>query len=107
MLDIYGLNQTEFSEKLGLTSSYVSSVLNGRKNISEPFVKKVCNKTGISWSWILKGEGDVVKNNAFTILQHLSNITGDMQPEDAAFFEYVFSFPYEIRKIFYSFFKIT
>lgn len=107
MMDIYDLTQTQLANKLGITASYISSLLNGRKNLTQEFIKSISNKIGVSWRWLLKGVGPIVMNNSFTIVQHLSNINVEIQPEDSQFLTFLFSHSYEVRKIFYSFFKMA
>ena len=105
VLTIYDLKQVEFARKVGRSTTYISAIMNGRKDLSKDFAIAVCNKIGISWEWLLKGQGDIVKNNSFQIVQHLSNINAKIREEDAQFLQALFSHPFEERKALYKFFK--
>lgn len=57
-------NEKEVADLLGYTKSSFSQIMNGRVPLSEKFVKKLCKlDENINEVWVLKGEGNMFKNN--------------------------------------------
>ena len=55
-----GLNQKEVALQLGTTSAYVNAIVNGRKTIGKKQATKLENLFGLSASWLLTGEGEML-----------------------------------------------
>ena len=57
-------SEKELADLLGYTKSSFSQIVNGKVPLSEKFVKKLCGlDENINEVWILRGEGDLLKNN--------------------------------------------
>lgn len=67
-----GLNQKEVALQLGTTSAYVNAIVNGRKTIGKKQATKLENLFGLSASWLLTGEGEMLT---------ASNEENDPQPK--------------------------
>ncbi|MEG1950860.1 MAG: hypothetical protein RR137_10930, partial [Odoribacter sp.] len=53
------LNQSDFSKLLGKERSYISELLNGKREVSEQFVGTLCDLfTDINPKWIITGIGE-------------------------------------------------
>lgn len=56
-----GLSQVAIAEQLGVTKAYVNSLLSGRQRFGKKQAEIWSDKFGISKSWLLTGEGDMLK----------------------------------------------
>lgn len=57
-------SEKELADLLGYTKSSFSQIVNGKVPLSEKFVKKLCGlDENINEVWILRGEGDLLKNS--------------------------------------------
>lgn len=54
-----GLNQTEFGQKLGLTTSAISGYEIGTRAPSDAIIKSICREFGISEAWLRDGAGEM------------------------------------------------
>lgn len=83
-------NQAELTERLDLSKGYVSQIVNGKREPSEPVVRKFANLyPEISGTWLLTGEGDMLvsapKNHQVIGSNHGTAINGDgavIQPQN-------------------------
>ncbi|MDE6340001.1 MAG: helix-turn-helix domain-containing protein, partial [Muribaculaceae bacterium] len=57
-----GLTQVEIADILGVTKMYVNALLTERKRFGRKQAEKWENLFGISKSWLLTGEGEMLKN---------------------------------------------
>lgn len=58
-----GLTQVEIAKILGVTKVYVNALLTERKKFGKKQAEKWENLFGISKSWLLTGEGEMLKNS--------------------------------------------
>lgn len=62
-----GLTQQKIADALGVSQSYVASLLNGQKAFGKKSAKTWSEKFGLSEGWLLTGEGfitrKVIQNN--------------------------------------------
>jgi SOS-response transcriptional repressor LexA len=67
-------NQKELSEKLGYTESSLSQILNKKVPMSKKFINRLLNfYDRISESWLLYGEGDMLKGQPITAINNGTN----------------------------------
>lgn len=52
------LNQTEFSERVGISQQYLSQICNGKKTPSDRTLSDICREFGCDPVWIRTGEGE-------------------------------------------------
>lgn len=57
LIKLSRLNQTQFSERIGVDPSKLSRVLSGSAAVSEAFINSVVVNTGVSKAWLKDGEG--------------------------------------------------
>ena len=57
-----GITQDEIAAQLGVTQQYVSGLLSGKKSFGKKQAQKFSELWGISPSWLLTGEGDMMVN---------------------------------------------
>ncbi|MBD5352325.1 MAG: LexA family transcriptional regulator [Bacteroides sp.] len=58
-----GLSQVAIAEELGVTKAYVNALLSGRQRFGKQQAQKWSEKFGISKSWLLTGEGEMLKGS--------------------------------------------
>lgn len=84
-----GIKNTELQELLGFSSGNISSMLNGRYNISKDAARKLADKYGFSLPFLILGEGELFApqtangNSAPVIQQQGQNCTGSITTETA------------------------
>lgn len=59
-----GITQTEIASMMGVPPSYVNAILAGRKKVGKKTADKMSNLFGLSYSWLLTGEGDMLAGDA-------------------------------------------
>lgn len=59
-----GVTQSAIAEKLGVSKAYVNSLMNGKKAFGKAQAAKWGDLYGLSPSWLLTGEGDMLKADA-------------------------------------------
>lgn len=57
-----GLTQEEVASALGVSQPYVNALLKGKKGFGKEQAKKWSDLFGLSASWLLTGEGDMLRN---------------------------------------------
>ncbi len=55
-----GFSQKEVADKMGTSSAYINAICNGRKAIGKKQAEKMENLFGLSKSWLLTGEGNML-----------------------------------------------
>lgn len=55
-----GLNQREFANKLRVSASHISDLVNGKSSPSESFVRLVTLAFDVDEKWLLTGEGKII-----------------------------------------------
>lgn len=61
------LNQKEFGDKIGVTTSTISGYESGRRTPNESVIKSICREFNVSIAWLKEGLGDMfieTSNNA-------------------------------------------
>ena len=53
-----GLTMREFGDTLGVGSSTISDIENGRRNLTTPMRRLICEKFNVSEEWLRTGEGE-------------------------------------------------
>lgn len=59
-----GLSQVAIAERLGVTKAYVNALLAGRQRFGKKQAQIWSEQFGISKSWLLTGEGEMLKENS-------------------------------------------
>lgn len=53
------MTQTEFSKALGLTQGHMTSIENGKRNITGRTVMSICRTYNVNEEWLRSGEGEM------------------------------------------------
>lgn len=56
-----GLTQTEFSKKIRLSQNHLTGIETGKRNLTEPVSKLICDEFGVNEQWLRTGEGDMFR----------------------------------------------
>ena len=62
-------NQADFAERIDISSSVLSEIINGKRTVSEKFVRKICDNFPVSFNWFYTGKGDIIKEENSDIPQ--------------------------------------
>jgi len=54
-----GLNQEQFSKKLGLSRNFINQFETGKKNMSDRTISDICRIFNVNEQWLRTGEGDM------------------------------------------------
>lgn len=74
IIEKFGLTPNAFANKLGLNRSTISHILSGRNKPSIEVLQKILTQfSEISASWLLMGEGEMLKNKKPKSVQDQSN----------------------------------
>ena len=102
--DNFDMNRSRFADKVDLSESYLSNIMNGRRRPTQTAIKKICRKAGVNYKWILTGKGPALMEAPEDIFELLSK-TVKIELEDEMFLKFFFSMPYRDRLVFYKFIK--
>ena len=69
IMNKFGLNQTSFSEKVGLKQPNLSKILSGERPCGEAIVNKITLSFDINKNWLLTGEGNMLKEEKKPVLE--------------------------------------
>ena len=67
-----GVNQEEFSAKIGVTRSAISRLESGDINFTEQMIISICRAFNVNRAWLVEGVGDMFTNLPETILDELA-----------------------------------
>lgn len=68
-----GLTQVEFGERVGIVQGHLTSIENGKKNVTEKTVKVICATFSVSERWLRTGIGEMFVESERTIISQLSD----------------------------------
>lgn len=75
-----GLSQREIADTMGVSPAYINAVLCGRKMIGKKVAEKFSNLYGLSASWLLTGEGEMLADHTTT-----PNVSNGSVPKEASY----------------------
>ena len=53
------LTMDQFGERLGVTKTAISYVVNGKRSLKEQMLKSICREFDVNENWLRTGEGDM------------------------------------------------
>jgi transcriptional regulator with XRE-family HTH domain len=59
-----GLKQTQFAQKIGVTSQHISMFEAGKAKFSETTINLICLTFGVREAWLREGKGDMMDEEA-------------------------------------------
>lgn len=90
-----GLSGEKFGAKLGLTRMAISSIENGRYNLTESNILAICREFNVSEEWLRTGQGEMfseIKNIP------LDDLVSDLDPLELDILKAYFSLDKDIRE---------
>ena len=78
-----GINQSDFSNKIGVTRSAISRLESGDINFTEQMIISICREFNVNRAWLVEGTGDMFTNLPETILDELA-LQFDLSDEEKA-----------------------
>jgi transcriptional regulator with XRE-family HTH domain len=72
-----GVTQEQLAEALGVSQAYVNALLCGKKAFGKKAAQKWNEKYGISASWLLTGEGEMMSRPVSQYNQNGDNVCGE------------------------------
>lgn len=75
----FGLNQTEFGKKIGLTQTSIANYEVSRRPCSESVILSICREYGCDETWLRTGEGEMFRprNHREQVVEYLSRLLRD------------------------------
>lgn len=70
-----GITQNDIAKDLNVSQPYVNSILNGRMPIGKNQARRLSNLYGLSFSWLLTGEGEMLANTSTYVNANGTNAT--------------------------------
>lgn len=70
-----GITQNDIAKDLNVSQPYVNSILNGRMPIGKNQARRLSNLYGLSFSWLLTGEGEILANTSTYVNANGTNAT--------------------------------
>ncbi|MBE7411363.1 MAG: helix-turn-helix domain-containing protein [Leptospiraceae bacterium] len=65
LINLLGITQKEFSERIGFSSNILTEILSGRtKTVSKKVIKSILATFPVREEWLLTGEGDPLKSES-------------------------------------------
>lgn len=62
-----GLSQKDFAKRLGVVQSVISNCENGRRSLTETYLKLIASEFDVNINWLKNGEGEMYKINSIGI----------------------------------------
>ena len=72
-----GIKQDELSNEFNVSQSYISQLINGKKEAGKKIASKLSEKYGISEAWVLTGKGEMLAQPQTTTITASNNSYGD------------------------------
>ncbi len=72
----YGLNQTDFGEKIGLKQTAIGLYENDQRGVADRTILLICEKYGVREEWLRNGAGEMFIESDSTIISQLSSEYG-------------------------------
>ena len=65
LIEKAGVNPNKFADMIGFDKSNLSKVLRGDRNVPEKLITSICENLGVSYKWIMYGEGSPETDASF------------------------------------------
>ncbi len=71
-----GITQDEIASRLGVSQAYINALLTGKKSFGKKQAAKWNEEFGLSASWLVTGDGDMITGSVAQYNQNGDNING-------------------------------
>lgn len=99
-----GLTQKEFGEKITVAQSYLTSIENGKRDVTEKILLLICAVYNVNEEWLRTGEGEVFKTED-DLYEALVDAIGEIDELDKKIIIEYLKLPKEHKKVFKDFIK--
>lgn len=86
----FGLNQSEFGKRLGVSRDVISNIELNRVEAKEPFIKLLCKEFHVDYIWLTTGQGEMFVNQSFEDMAIVNRITDTILNNESEFAKNVF-----------------
>lgn len=69
-----GLTLDKFGERIGIKKSALSSIENGRSNLTDANIKAICREFNVDYIWLTTGEGEMFVDSDDDFLEKIDRI---------------------------------
>lgn len=69
-----GLTLDKFGERIGIKKSALSSIENGRSNLTDANIKAICREFNVDYIWLTTGEGEMFVETDDDIIEIIDRI---------------------------------
>ena len=69
-----GLTLDKFGERIGIKKSALSSIENGRSNLTDANIKAICREFNVDYIWLTTGEGEMSVDSDDDFLEKIDRI---------------------------------
>lgn len=67
-----GLTQVEFASKIRLSQNHLTGIETGKRNLTDPVSKLICNEFDVNEQWLRTGEGDMFTEQNASLVRQLA-----------------------------------
>lgn len=99
-----GINQSDFSVKIGVTRSAISRLESGDIKFTEQMIISICREFNVNRAWLVEGVGDMFTNLPETILDELA-MQFDLSVEEKALVSNFCNLPKDQRIVIMNFLR--
>ena len=69
-----GLTLDKFGERIGIKKSALSSIENGRSNLTDANIKAICREFNVDYIWLTTGEGEMFVDSDDDFIEKIDRI---------------------------------
>lgn len=69
-----GLTLDKFGERIGIKKSALSSIENGRSNLTDANIKAICREFSVDYIWLTTGEGEMFVDSDDDFIEKIDRI---------------------------------
>ena len=99
-----GINQSDFSNKIGVSRSAISRLESGDINFTEQMILSICREFNVNRAWFVEGTGDMFSNLPKTILDELA-LHFELTDDEKELVSDFCNLPKDYRKIIINYFR--
>ncbi|WP_434751374.1 helix-turn-helix domain-containing protein [Paenibacillus amylolyticus] len=84
----FGLSQSTFGEKLGVSRDVISNLEYNRVQPKEPLIKHICERYSVDEKWLLSGEGEMISKGKSSnkLIEEVITLFNQLEPDFQEYF---------------------